>query len=85
MCQKTPKVDISYNEREITLDKFYQDLVSSYEQSNTSSWNQPSTSNQSHSQDWDKIVQWNNSVQHMAIDDPAHIKSMDEFFKQFNI
>jgi hypothetical protein len=71
MHQKTPKVNISSNERELTSDKFYQDLVTSHSHSSNSSWNQSNVSKQNYSQDWDKFVGWHSSVQHMNMNNPA--------------
>jgi hypothetical protein len=84
MRQRSPKVNISYNEREMTSDKLFQDLMTSHSRSAQSSWNQSNTYNQNHSQDWDKFVGWHNSVQHLNTNDLARIKSMGKFLNQCN-
>jgi hypothetical protein len=69
MRNKSPKVNISYNEREMTSDKLFQDMMTTHSFSTQSSWNPANSSNQSPSQDWDKFVGWHNSVKHLNINE----------------
>jgi hypothetical protein len=81
---RTPKVNISFDEREMTSIKVFQDMQTTHSLSNTTSWNSLNSSNQTPSEDWDKIVNWHESVKHLSFNDPARTTAMAELMNKFN-